>query len=115
MLRLAGDGTADVCSFLYGAAARAGKAAGYLRLVTYTLSSETGISLRAAGCRSPFGRAWPLVVVPGAAAAGSGQGRGQGALGAVDGRGAAEPRKRWLGLEQPSGQGSLETLWSAAA
>ena len=44
VLRLAGDGTADVCSFLYGAAARADKAAGYLRLVTYTLSSETGIS-----------------------------------------------------------------------
>lgn len=44
VLRLAGDGTADVCSFLYGAAARAGKAAGYLRLVTYTLASETGIS-----------------------------------------------------------------------
>ena len=44
VLRLTGDGTADVCSFLYGAAARAGKAAGYLRLVTYTLSSETGIS-----------------------------------------------------------------------
>ena len=27
----------------------------------------------------------------------------------------AEPRKRWLGLERPSGQSSLETLWSAAA
>ena len=37
------------CSMLYGAAARAAKALGYRRLVTYTLEIESGISLRAAG------------------------------------------------------------------
>ena len=37
------------CSMLYGAAARAAKALGYRRLITYTLDTESGISLRAAG------------------------------------------------------------------
>jgi len=36
-------------SRLYGACARAAKALGYRRLVTYTLISETGASLRAVG------------------------------------------------------------------
>lgn len=36
-------------SMLYGACARAAKALGYSRLITYTLESESGISLRAAG------------------------------------------------------------------
>ena len=43
------DGTRNACSFLYGAAWRATKALGYRRLVTYTLASESGASLRAAG------------------------------------------------------------------
>lgn len=38
-------------SMLYGAAWRAAKALGYLRLVTYTQAAETGSSLRAAGWR----------------------------------------------------------------
>jgi hypothetical protein len=38
-------------SMLYGAAARAAKAIGYERLITYTLASEPGTSLRAAGFR----------------------------------------------------------------
>jgi hypothetical protein len=37
------------CSMLYGAAWRAARALGYRRLVTYTLASEGGASLRAAG------------------------------------------------------------------
>lgn len=37
------------CSFLYGAAWRACKALGYKRLITYTLPSESGASLRASG------------------------------------------------------------------
>lgn len=37
------------CSLLYAAAWRAAKALGYKKLITYTLSSEPGISLRAAG------------------------------------------------------------------
>jgi hypothetical protein len=51
VLRLATGGGANVCSMLYGACWRAGKAMGYQRLVTFTLASEPGISLRAAGFR----------------------------------------------------------------
>ena len=39
----------DVCSMLYAAAARAAKAMGYQRIITYTLDNEPGTSLRAAG------------------------------------------------------------------
>jgi hypothetical protein len=47
--RVATDGTKKVASMLYGAARRATFALGYRRLVTYTLPSESGASLRAAG------------------------------------------------------------------
>lgn len=47
--RLCSTGEKNVCSFLYGAAARAGKALGYQRIVTYTLDTEPGTSLQAAG------------------------------------------------------------------
>lgn len=47
--RLASDGSRNVCSMLYRAAWRAGRAMGYRRLVTYTLPEEGGSSLRAAG------------------------------------------------------------------
>lgn len=43
------EGVKNGCSLLYGAAWRAGKALGYRRLITYTLASEGGTSLRAAG------------------------------------------------------------------
>ena len=43
------DGYKNACSMLLGAAARAGKALGYHRIITYTLSIEPGTSLRAAG------------------------------------------------------------------
>lgn len=43
------DGTRNAASLLYGAAWRAAKALGYRRLITYTLASEAGTSLRAAG------------------------------------------------------------------
>ncbi len=49
--RLCTDGTANCCSFLYAAAWRAARALGYRKLITYTLSSEPGTSLRAAGWR----------------------------------------------------------------
>jgi hypothetical protein len=42
-------GTPNANSMLYGATARAAKALGYDRLITYTLAEETGSSLRAAG------------------------------------------------------------------
>lgn len=47
--RLCTDGTANACSFLYAACARACKAMGYAKLITYILSSEPGTSLRASG------------------------------------------------------------------
>lgn len=47
--RLCTDGTRNVCSFLYGAAARVAKAMGYQKIITYILDTENGSSLRAAG------------------------------------------------------------------
>ena len=47
--RVCTDGARNACSMLYGAAWRAAKALGYRRLITYTLPSEGGSSLRAAG------------------------------------------------------------------
>ena len=43
------DGTRNACSALYGRARRAAAALGYRRVVTYTLQSECGASLRGAG------------------------------------------------------------------
>lgn len=45
------EGVPNGCSMLYGAAWRAARALGYRKLVTYTLESEAGASLRAAGWR----------------------------------------------------------------
>ena len=59
--RLCTDGTKNACSFLYGAAARAGFALGYKRIGTYILQSEDGVSLRAAGWKmisEVKGRSW---------------------------------------------------------
>lgn len=50
ILRIATDSTEkNVCSMLYRALANAGKALGYKRIITYTLNSESAISVRAAG------------------------------------------------------------------
>ena len=49
--RVATDGCPNACSALYAAAWRATRALGYRRLVTYTLESEPGTSLTAAGWR----------------------------------------------------------------
>jgi len=49
--RLASDGARNACSLLYAACWRAARALGYRRLVTYTLASERGTSLLAAGWR----------------------------------------------------------------
>ena len=45
--RLCTLGGKNVCSFLYSAAARCGKAMGYTKIITYILEEEKGISLRA--------------------------------------------------------------------
>lgn len=47
--RLCSDGTPNTCSMLYAAAWRAAKGMGYRRCITYTLASEPGTSLHAAG------------------------------------------------------------------
>lgn len=47
--RVCTDGTRNACSMLYGAARRAARAMGFETIFTYTLPSEGGASLRAAG------------------------------------------------------------------
>ena len=47
--RVCTDGTYNACTKLYGACARIAKAFGYRRIVTYTLKSEPGTSLKASG------------------------------------------------------------------
>lgn len=49
VLRVATDGTPNAPSALLGACARAAKAIGARRIITYTLTSESGVSLRGAG------------------------------------------------------------------
>jgi hypothetical protein len=49
VLRVVTDGTKNANSFLYGACWRAVQALGYRRIITYTLKSESGSSLRAVG------------------------------------------------------------------
>ena len=49
--RVATLGDPNACSMLYGACWRAARAIGYRKLVTYTLDTEPGTSLRAAGWR----------------------------------------------------------------
>jgi hypothetical protein len=49
--RVCTTGSANVCSFLYGACWRVWREMGGKRIITYTLQSESGASLRAAGFR----------------------------------------------------------------
>lgn len=51
VVRVATDGTPNACSMLYGAARRVARQWGYRpeQIITYTLTSESGSSLRAAG------------------------------------------------------------------
>ena len=49
VLRVATDGTQNACSMLYATCWRAARALGYRQLGTYTLASEPGTSLIAAG------------------------------------------------------------------
>jgi hypothetical protein len=49
IIRTCTDGTKNANSMLYGALCRAAAALGYQRAITYTLASEPGASLRAAG------------------------------------------------------------------
>lgn len=49
ILRVCTDGIRNGCTRLYGACCRAAAALGYRRAITYTMASEPGSSLRAAG------------------------------------------------------------------
>ena len=59
--RVCTDGTFNACSILYGACSRVAKAMGYKRVITYTLKSEPGASLKASGfinAGEAGGRSW---------------------------------------------------------
>lgn len=59
--RLCTNGTRNACSFLYAAAAKAAKALGYRRIITYILETENGASLKASGWKMDGrtkGRSW---------------------------------------------------------
>lgn len=45
--RLCTDGTRNACSMLYAACVRVARAMGYKKVITYTLASENGASLKA--------------------------------------------------------------------
>ena len=47
ILRVCTDGTKNACSMLYGACCRIAKDMGYTDIITYTLISENGASLKA--------------------------------------------------------------------
>jgi len=47
--RVCTDGTRNACSILYAACVRAAKALGYHKVITYTLQTEPGTSVKAAG------------------------------------------------------------------
>lgn len=49
--RVCTDGTRNACTKLYGACCRSAEGMGYRRAITYSLKSEPGTSLRAAGFR----------------------------------------------------------------
>lgn len=61
--RVCTDGTRNACSMLYGASCRVAKAMGYKRVITYTLQSESGASLRASNftdCGEAGGTSWDM-------------------------------------------------------
>lgn len=61
--RVCSDGTRNACSFIYGAMRRVLQAMGYQRILTFTLKSESGESLRGAGFEvtgETSGRSWSV-------------------------------------------------------
>ena len=50
--RVCTDGAKNACSMLYGACCRVGKAMGYKKIITYTLESEPGTSLKASNFKN---------------------------------------------------------------
>ena len=63
VVRLATDGAKNACSMLYGACARVAREMGYRRILTYTLESEPGTSLKASGWKldgTTGGKSWSV-------------------------------------------------------
>lgn len=63
VLRLATNGHSNACSMLYGACARIAREMGYERIITYTLESEPGTSLKASGWKMDGitpGKSWSV-------------------------------------------------------
>ena len=63
VVRLSTDGTKNACSALYGACARVAREMGYRRILTYTLESEPGTSLKASGWKldgTTGGKSWSV-------------------------------------------------------
>lgn len=61
--RVCTDGTRNACSILYGACTRIARDMGYKRVITYTLVSEPGTSLKASGfmnCGEAGGVSWDM-------------------------------------------------------
>ena len=61
--RVCTDGTRNACSKLYGACARVAKEMGYQRIITYTLQSEPGTTMKASGwknCGEAGGVSWNM-------------------------------------------------------
>lgn len=61
IVRCCTDGTKNACSFLYAKMARIAREMGYLRIITYTLESEYGASLKASGWHkeaNTIGHSW---------------------------------------------------------
>ncbi len=58
--RVCTDGTKNACSMLYGASVRVAKAMGYRKVITYTLETENGASLKASNfvCEGICGGTW---------------------------------------------------------
>ena len=59
--RVCTDGTKNVCSMLYGACRRVCREMGFQQIITYTLASEPGTSLKASGWQIDGqikGRSW---------------------------------------------------------
>jgi hypothetical protein len=90
VLRVATDGTPNSPSALLGACARAAKAIGARRVITYTLDSESGVSLKGAGWKREADGITSWWTHPGA--------DGNGRVPAVDRPHMAQEKVRW-GLE----------------
>jgi len=63
VLRVCTDGTFNACSKLYGACVRVARDMGYRKIITYTLKSESGSSLKASGwknCGEAGGVSWDM-------------------------------------------------------